>query len=120
MDAALLLSVLFLAMTGHSSVVWCVCKDSAGEANLQKTLDYALEKAKLKAPVIFLALLLSLKLTLALPAMFTPPAPVAVQAYANNSSYINHHAYDDEPKNQHPDRHNTIRLDNTDRSVRRN
>ncbi|GMJ05802.1 plasmodesmata callose-binding protein 3 [Hibiscus trionum] len=41
MAVALLLSLLILAMTGHSSAVWCVCKDGVGETNLQRTLDYA-------------------------------------------------------------------------------
>ncbi|OMO53158.1 hypothetical protein CCACVL1_28842 [Corchorus capsularis] len=38
--AALMLAVLILAMTGHSSATWCVCKD-VGDANMQKALDYA-------------------------------------------------------------------------------
>ncbi|XWS69634.1 hypothetical protein CRYUN_Cryun04dG0195600 [Craigia yunnanensis] len=32
--------VLFLAMTGHSSATYCLCKDGGDQA-LQKTLDYA-------------------------------------------------------------------------------
>ncbi|KAE8654679.1 PLASMODESMATA CALLOSE-BINDING PROTEIN 3 [Hibiscus syriacus] len=33
--------VLFLAMTGHSSATYCLCKDGVGDQQLQKTLDYA-------------------------------------------------------------------------------
>lgn len=33
--------VLILAMAGHSSANWCVCKDGLSDAVLQKTLDYA-------------------------------------------------------------------------------
>ncbi|GMI83435.1 hypothetical protein HRI_002012800 [Hibiscus trionum] len=32
---------LFLAMTGHSSATYCVCKDGVGEQALQGALDYA-------------------------------------------------------------------------------
>ncbi|XVF08935.1 hypothetical protein REPUB_Repub07fG0047600 [Reevesia pubescens] len=39
--AALVLALLIMAMTGHSSATWCVCKDGVGDSNLQKTLDYA-------------------------------------------------------------------------------
>ncbi|KAL5544601.1 hypothetical protein UlMin_008385 [Ulmus minor] len=39
--AVLALAVLLLAMTGHTSANWCVCKTNIGEAQLQKTLDYA-------------------------------------------------------------------------------
>ncbi|VVB17577.1 unnamed protein product [Arabis nemorensis] len=38
--ASLLLSLLLLAMVGHSSASWCVCK-GLSDAVLQKTLDYA-------------------------------------------------------------------------------
>ncbi|KAK9278616.1 hypothetical protein L1049_028189 [Liquidambar formosana] len=34
------LVLLLLAMTGHSSATWCICKD-VGDSALQKTLDYA-------------------------------------------------------------------------------
>ncbi|KHG04147.1 hypothetical protein F383_29090 [Gossypium arboreum] len=33
--------VLFLAMSGHSSANYCLCKDGVNEQTLQKTLDYA-------------------------------------------------------------------------------
>ncbi|XWS64188.1 hypothetical protein CRYUN_Cryun06bG0165000 [Craigia yunnanensis] len=33
--------VLFLAMTGHSSATYCLCKDGVGDQALQKSLDYA-------------------------------------------------------------------------------
>ncbi|KAK2636076.1 hypothetical protein Ddye_030868 [Dipteronia dyeriana] len=33
--------VLFLAFTGHSSALYCICKDGVGDASLQKSLDYA-------------------------------------------------------------------------------
>ncbi|KAK8549962.1 hypothetical protein V6N13_055521 [Hibiscus sabdariffa] len=33
--------VLFLAMAGHSSALYCLCKDGVGDQQLQKTLDYA-------------------------------------------------------------------------------
>ncbi|KAK2663353.1 hypothetical protein Ddye_001927 [Dipteronia dyeriana] len=39
--AALLLLSLILAMAGHSSATWCVCKEAAGESGMQKALDYA-------------------------------------------------------------------------------
>ncbi|XP_010547761.1 PREDICTED: PLASMODESMATA CALLOSE-BINDING PROTEIN 1-like [Tarenaya hassleriana] len=39
--AALLLSVLVIAMAGQSSATWCVCKTGLSDAVLQKTLDYA-------------------------------------------------------------------------------
>ncbi|GLT25209.1 hypothetical protein SLA2020_003540 [Shorea laevis] len=39
--ATLVLVLLILAMTGHSSATWCICKDGLSESGLQKTLDYA-------------------------------------------------------------------------------
>ncbi|XP_031399833.1 PLASMODESMATA CALLOSE-BINDING PROTEIN 3-like [Punica granatum] len=33
--------VLLLALSGHSSATYCVCKDGVGEGALQKTIDYA-------------------------------------------------------------------------------
>ncbi|PSR88398.1 PLASMODESMATA CALLOSE-BINDING PROTEIN 3 like [Actinidia chinensis var. chinensis] len=33
--------VLFLAMAGHSSATYCVCKDNVSESILQKNIDYA-------------------------------------------------------------------------------
>ncbi|XP_004297244.1 PREDICTED: PLASMODESMATA CALLOSE-BINDING PROTEIN 3-like [Fragaria vesca subsp. vesca] len=39
--AALVYVVLFLALTGHSSATYCLCKDGVSDANLQKALDYA-------------------------------------------------------------------------------
>ncbi|XP_022775768.1 PLASMODESMATA CALLOSE-BINDING PROTEIN 3-like isoform X2 [Durio zibethinus] len=39
--ALLFCLVLFLAMTGHSSASYCLCKDGVGDQALQKTLDYA-------------------------------------------------------------------------------
>ncbi|TYH91115.1 hypothetical protein ES332_A13G095500v1 [Gossypium tomentosum] len=39
---SLLISLLmFLAMTGHSSATYCLCRDGLGDQALQKTLDYA-------------------------------------------------------------------------------
>ncbi|XP_038878558.1 PLASMODESMATA CALLOSE-BINDING PROTEIN 3-like [Benincasa hispida] len=37
----LAIGLLILAMTGHSSATWCVCKDEVGDTALQKTLDFA-------------------------------------------------------------------------------
>lgn len=37
----LLYAALILALAGHSSATWCVCKDGVGDTTLQKTLDYA-------------------------------------------------------------------------------
>ncbi|KAL1553448.1 PLASMODESMATA CALLOSE-BINDING PROTEIN 2 [Salvia divinorum] len=39
--AALVLMALLLAITGHSSASWCVCKDGLSDTVLQKALDYA-------------------------------------------------------------------------------
>ncbi|CAM8883743.1 unnamed protein product [Rhodiola kirilowii] len=39
--ALMMFLVLFLAMTGSSSAVYCICKDGISEAMLQKALDYA-------------------------------------------------------------------------------
>ncbi|KAH0940215.1 hypothetical protein HID58_007681, partial [Brassica napus] len=39
--AALVLSLLLLAMAGHSSAAWCVCKTGLSDDVLQKTIDYA-------------------------------------------------------------------------------
>ncbi|XP_010443929.2 PREDICTED: PLASMODESMATA CALLOSE-BINDING PROTEIN 1 [Camelina sativa] len=39
--AALALSLLLLAMAGHSSALWCVCKTGLSDTVLQATLDYA-------------------------------------------------------------------------------
>lgn len=36
-----MLGLLFLAMVGHSSGTWCVCKGGLSDAVLQKSLDYA-------------------------------------------------------------------------------
>ncbi|KAL9325130.1 hypothetical protein ACSQ67_005775 [Phaseolus vulgaris] len=39
--ALLMCFVLFLAFTGHSSALYCVCKDGVGDQALQKAIDYA-------------------------------------------------------------------------------
>ncbi|KAL3578778.1 hypothetical protein D5086_020282 [Populus alba] len=39
--AVLVFLGLFLALTGHSSATYCVCKDGVGDTQLQKSLDYA-------------------------------------------------------------------------------
>ncbi|KAG6412854.1 hypothetical protein SASPL_125546 [Salvia splendens] len=39
--AAFVLMALLLAITGHSSASWCVCKDGLSDPVLQKALDYA-------------------------------------------------------------------------------
>ncbi|RDX79461.1 Plasmodesmata callose-binding protein 3, partial [Mucuna pruriens] len=39
--ALLMYFVLFLALTGHSSALYCVCKDGVGDQALQKAIDYA-------------------------------------------------------------------------------
>ncbi|KAK0574360.1 hypothetical protein LWI29_022487 [Acer saccharum] len=39
--AFVLYLVLFLAFTGHSSALYCICKDGIGDSSLQKALDYA-------------------------------------------------------------------------------
>ncbi|XP_010546204.1 PREDICTED: PLASMODESMATA CALLOSE-BINDING PROTEIN 1-like [Tarenaya hassleriana] len=39
--AALLLPLLVIAMAGHSSATWCVCKTGLSDSVLQKTVDYA-------------------------------------------------------------------------------
>ncbi|CAH2036959.1 unnamed protein product [Thlaspi arvense] len=39
--AVVVLAVILLAMAGHSSGTWCVCREGLSEAMLQKTLDYA-------------------------------------------------------------------------------
>ncbi|KAG2263567.1 hypothetical protein Bca52824_070646 [Brassica carinata] len=39
--AALVLPLLLLAMAGHSSASWCVCKTGLSDTVLQSTLDYA-------------------------------------------------------------------------------
>ncbi|XP_041015274.1 PLASMODESMATA CALLOSE-BINDING PROTEIN 3-like [Juglans microcarpa x Juglans regia] len=39
--AVLAYLVLFLALTGHSSATYCLCKDGMNQQDLQKALDYA-------------------------------------------------------------------------------
>ncbi|KAK8523343.1 hypothetical protein V6N12_047866 [Hibiscus sabdariffa] len=39
--ALLICLVMFLAMSGHSSATYCLCKEGVGDQQLQKTLDYA-------------------------------------------------------------------------------
>ncbi|EOA39395.1 hypothetical protein CARUB_v10012483mg [Capsella rubella] len=39
--AVVVLAAILLAMAGHSSGTWCVCREGLSEAMLQKTLDYA-------------------------------------------------------------------------------
>ncbi|KAJ7943350.1 Plasmodesmata callose-binding protein 3 [Quillaja saponaria] len=39
--AILVCLVIFLALTGHSSATYCVCKDGLSDQVLQKSLDYA-------------------------------------------------------------------------------
>ncbi|XP_058180778.1 PLASMODESMATA CALLOSE-BINDING PROTEIN 3-like [Rhododendron vialii] len=39
--SGLVVAALILSIVGHSSATWCVCKEGAGDAVLQKTLDYA-------------------------------------------------------------------------------
>ncbi|XP_020213808.1 PLASMODESMATA CALLOSE-BINDING PROTEIN 4 [Cajanus cajan] len=39
--ALLLYFVLFLTLTGHSSALYCLCKDGVGDQALQKAIDYA-------------------------------------------------------------------------------
>ncbi|CAH8362077.1 unnamed protein product [Eruca vesicaria subsp. sativa] len=41
MAALVVLSLLLLAMAGHSSASWCVCKTGLGDDVLQKSIDYA-------------------------------------------------------------------------------
>ncbi|XP_019199863.1 PREDICTED: PLASMODESMATA CALLOSE-BINDING PROTEIN 3-like isoform X1 [Ipomoea nil] len=39
--ASLVSALLFLAMAGHSSATWCICKGGMSDSELQTTLDYA-------------------------------------------------------------------------------
>ncbi|XP_044491912.1 PLASMODESMATA CALLOSE-BINDING PROTEIN 3-like [Mangifera indica] len=39
--AAIMYLVLFLAMAGHSSALYCLCKDGVGDSTIQKAIDYA-------------------------------------------------------------------------------
>ncbi|XP_009771500.1 PLASMODESMATA CALLOSE-BINDING PROTEIN 2-like [Nicotiana tabacum] len=41
MATFVLFSVLFLAITGHSSAMFCICKDGVSDQQLQKNIDYA-------------------------------------------------------------------------------
>ncbi|CAN4075629.1 unnamed protein product [Withania somnifera] len=41
MTTFVVFSVLFLATTGHSSALYCICKDGVSEQQLQKNIDYA-------------------------------------------------------------------------------
>ncbi|CAN4084694.1 unnamed protein product [Withania somnifera] len=41
MTAFVLFSLLFFSITGHSSALYCICKDGVSDQQLQKNIDYA-------------------------------------------------------------------------------
>ncbi|PQP92670.1 PLASMODESMATA CALLOSE-BINDING PROTEIN 3 [Prunus yedoensis var. nudiflora] len=50
--AALVCIVVLLALTGHSSATYCICKDGVGDSALQKALDYACGAGADCAPIL--------------------------------------------------------------------
>ncbi|XP_061360357.1 PLASMODESMATA CALLOSE-BINDING PROTEIN 4-like [Gastrolobium bilobum] len=50
--AVLVYFVLFLALTAHSSALYCICKDGVGDQVLQKAIDYACGNGADCSPII--------------------------------------------------------------------
>ncbi|XP_044488046.1 PLASMODESMATA CALLOSE-BINDING PROTEIN 3-like [Mangifera indica] len=50
--AAVVYLVLFLAMAGHSSALYCLCKDGVADSTLQKAIDYACGSGADCTPII--------------------------------------------------------------------